>query len=132
MNKTWNPESVSEPLGTYSQCCAIDASSRLLHIAGQVGVNSNGKLVKGGVEAEAEQALRNIVAILEANEMRREHITKLGIFLLNQKDVVAYRNARQKVMGDIKPPGTLLVVSSLASPDWSVEVEAYAAMPVEN
>ena len=125
-NKIWNPDTVAGPFGTYSLCCDVPAGARLLSVAGQVGVMPDGTLADG-VEAQSEWALRNIVAILAANDMQPTNIIKLGIFLLDPAHVPVYRGARQKVLGDIQPPGTLLVVAGLANPNWLVELEAYAA-----
>ena len=126
MNKTWNPETLAAPLGSYSHCCEIPAGARILHIAGQVGVSPDGALMDG-FEAQAEQTLRNIISILKANTMGPEDITKFGTYIVSREDLSLYSEIRNKVLGKIRPPGTLLVVSSLATAEMLIEVEAYAA-----
>lgn len=41
----------------------------------------NGQMVSGGVEAECEQALKNLSAVLEAGGSSLEHVLKTTVFL---------------------------------------------------
>ncbi len=126
MPRLWNPPSVAPPFGKYSQCAEVEAGARLLYVAGQVGVRPDGTLAQG-IDAQAEQALANIVAILAANDMGPEHIVKLTTCPIRADFVTPYREARARVLGEHEPPNTLLVVHSLANPEWLIEIEAVAA-----
>ncbi len=128
MPKLWNPPSVAAPFGNYTQCSEVQAGERLLYMAGQVGVMPDGTMANG-IEAQAEQALRNIAAILDANDMGPKNIVKLATFPIRTDFIKGYAEARAKVLGDIKPPNTLLVVHALGNPEWLIEIEAYAAKP---
>ena len=128
MPKLWNPPTVAAPFASYTHCAEVQAGERLLYVAGQVGAMPDGTMANG-IEAQAEQALRNIVAILEANDMQAENIVKMATFPIRADFVEAYRDAREKVLGDVKPPNTLLVVHALANPEWLIEIEACAAKP---
>ena len=128
MPKFWNPPTVAAPFASYTHCSEVQAGERLLYVAGQVGAMPDGSMAKG-IEAQAEQTLRNIVAILEANDMAPENIAKMATFAIRADFVEAYRDARERVLGDVKPPNTLLIVHALANPEWLIEIEAYAAKP---
>jgi enamine deaminase RidA (YjgF/YER057c/UK114 family) len=58
-----------------------------------------------------------------------ENIVKLATFPIRADFIKTYGDARVKVLGDIKPPNTLLVVHALDNPERLIEIEAYAAKP---
>jgi 2-iminobutanoate/2-iminopropanoate deaminase len=129
MNTLSNPNTVHKPLGKYHHTVLVPDNSEWLAIAGQVGMDSDGKTASS-VREQSEQAFRNIVACLEANGMGKEDLVKLTVYLTDARFVADYRTARSAVIGDeIQPTSTLVIVSGLATPDFLVEVEAWAAKP---
>ena len=127
MNQIVNPNSVHKPLGAYSHTVRIPHDTDILVIAGQVGMNSKGKL-QDGIRKQAEQALRNVLACLREHGMRKQDLVKMTTFLTDPRYADAYRSARKKIMGETTmPASTLLIVDGLASPDMLIEVEAMAA-----
>ena len=124
-----NPKTVHTPGGAYSHGARVPAGAEWLVIAGQVGVDQKGK-VADGIRKQAEQAFRNILAVLKDNGMRKGHLVKITVYLTDPRPIDAYRAARKKVIGDAtRPPSTLLVIDGLASPDMLIEIEAWAAKP---
>ena len=128
MPRIWNPTTLAPPKGAYSQCAEIQAGERIVHLAGQIGVDKKGKLAVG-IEKQAEWALKNLRAALRANKMGLENITKMTIYATRHDFIPGYRSARMKIMGDIHPPNTYLIVSGLAQPEWLIEIDAFAAKP---
>jgi 2-iminobutanoate/2-iminopropanoate deaminase len=128
MPRIWNPTTLAPPKGAYSQCAEIQAGERIVHLAGQIGVDTKGKLAIG-IEKQAEWALKNLRAALRANKMGLENITKMTIYATRHDFIPGYRSARMKIMGDIHPPNTYLIVSGLAQPEWLIEIDAFAAKP---
>ncbi|NJO36427.1 MAG: RidA family protein [Rhizobiales bacterium] len=127
MNEQINPKTVHKPLGKYSHTVRVPANAEWLAIAGQVGMNAKGEIASG-VRRQTERALRNILACLRANGMTKEHLVKLTIYLTDARHVEEMRAARSKVLGDdVQPASTLVIVDGLASPEFLVEVEAWAA-----
>ena len=61
--KIVNTSSAPSAIGPYNQAVQVD---RTLYISGQLGMNTNGSLVEGGVVKEAEKALENMGHILSA------------------------------------------------------------------
>jgi enamine deaminase RidA (YjgF/YER057c/UK114 family) len=62
--------------------------------------------------------------------MTKEHLVKLTIYLTDARHIEEMRAARSKVFGDdARPASTLVIVDGLASPEFLVEVEAWAAKP---
>jgi 2-iminobutanoate/2-iminopropanoate deaminase len=56
-------------------------SGNLLFLSGQIGSDSTGKLVPGGIGPETRQTLENIKAILERNGSDMNHVVKCTVFL---------------------------------------------------
>jgi len=124
--KTYNPSTVAAPTGPFSHGVEIPANARWLSLAGQVGVDPDGK-VPPSFEAQAEQCWRNIKAILAAAGMGVENLVKTTHFLTRAEDVATYGKVRARHLGEARPASTLLVISALARPGLLVEVEAVAA-----
>jgi enamine deaminase RidA (YjgF/YER057c/UK114 family) len=102
---------------------------KTLYIAGQVARDVRGKLVgKGDVEAQARQVYTNLRNILEEAGGGLRNIVKTTTILTHYGNVEGYRKIRNEFFGDIMPPNTLLIIESLASPDFMIEVEAIAVL----
>lgn len=71
-------------IGPYSQGIAADG---WVFTAGQLGLDpKTGELVAGGASAEAEQALRNLAAVLEAAGSSLADVVKTTVFLADLGD----------------------------------------------
>ena len=55
----------------------VAAEGKLVFVAGQIGWNAEQKFESDDFVAQVEQALRNIVAVLEEAGARPEHIVRL-------------------------------------------------------
>ena len=100
-----------------------------LYIAGQVAKDLQGNLVgRGDFEAQARQVFTNLKNILEETGGTLTHIVKLTTFLTHFSFRQAYRNVRQEFLQEPFPANTLLIVESLASPDYMIEIEAIAVL----
>jgi enamine deaminase RidA (YjgF/YER057c/UK114 family) len=126
MNTYSNPQGVAGPFGMYSHSCSVPANARWLAVAGQVGTDAAGN-TPPGVEEQCRLAFENVRAVLVAGGMSLGDIVRMSVYLLDRADIGAYRVAREAVMGDVKPPNTLLIVASLANPIWKVEIDVLAA-----
>lgn len=121
-----NPPSAPAPFSRYSQMVSAPANYRWLHVSGQVGCDRQHKTAQG-FDAQAELAWRNLVACLEADGMSVHDLVKVNVILTRASDVPASRIARDRVLAGAQPASTLIVVSSLASAEWLIEVEGIAA-----
>jgi 2-iminobutanoate/2-iminopropanoate deaminase len=104
-------------------------SGNTLYVAGQVARDIKGELVgKGDFQAQARQAYANLKNILQEVGGDLKNIVKMTTILTHSGDVESLRAIRNEFFGDIKPPNTLLIIESLASPDYLIEVEAIAVL----
>lgn len=107
----------------------VAKAGKTLYIAGQVARDVQGGLVgKGDFEAQARQVYTNLRNILVESGGGMHHIVKTTTILTHYGNVESYRKIRKEFMGDLMPPNTLLIIESLASPDFLIEIEAIAVL----
>ena len=120
-----NPSSVHKPRG-YSHVARV---GNTLYLAGQVALDPDGNLVgKGDLEAQIRQVVSNLKNILAEMGGGLEHIVKSTSILTEVSGVGTFRSLRLELFPDPPPPNTLLIIKSLASPDFLVEIEAIAVL----
>lgn len=125
-----NPSALEKPPG-YSHVVDV-RGSRLIFISGQAGVDATGAIVGGDdVEAQAEQAFRNLSAALESVDCTASNLVKLTVFVRDMARLAEYRKARDRffnsVTPSVAPAVTLVEVSHLYSERLLIEIEAVAA-----
>ncbi|MBL0932192.1 MAG: RidA family protein [Alphaproteobacteria bacterium] len=127
MPKTYNPATIAKPTGRYQHAIEVKQGARTLYLSGQVGNLPDGSVPKT-IEAQAAAVWANIGAILADAGMGFADLIKITILLTDKAYILPSRAARDKALGDIRPPAsTLMIVSALASPDFMIEIEAIAA-----
>ena len=100
-----------------------------LYIAGQVAQDVDGHLVgKGDFEAQVRQVYTNLKNILGESGGSLQNIVKMTTFLTHYNYIQTYRSVRNEYFPEPCPPNTLLIIESLALPDYMVEIEAIAVV----
>lgn len=125
MKRFLNPDSVPKPASNYSQAVEIPAHAKRLVISGQVGISPEGSLAEG-YELQAEQAWKNILAILDAAGMCATDLVKIVVYDVAPGNVAAYRMIRDRMLAGHAPAATYVMVAALASPSYLTEIEAEA------
>ncbi len=100
----------------------------LLFLAGQIGEDADGKLVPGGIQAEAEQMLLNITAALARRGLTMEHVVKCTVFLADIAEWGAFNEVYKKHFSQPYPARSALGASGLAV-NARVEMECIAGYP---
>ena len=123
-----NPSTIARPASRYSQATLIPANAKILHVSGQLGMTKDGTLLDG-FAAQMEQAMANIFAILEDVGMTSSDIVKLSVFATSacEETVSAYREIRDRMLGEHAPAALFAAVTGFTHPDFLVEIEAVAA-----
>ena len=117
-------------IGPYSQGIA---AGEFVFCAGQVGLDpTSGDLVEGGIEREAERALDNLRAVLEAAAMTMADVVKTTVFLADFGDFAALNEVYARYFPDPPPARSTFQVAALPK-GARVEIEAIAhrARPVD-
>jgi reactive intermediate/imine deaminase len=101
----------------------------MLYIAGQISMDKNGKLIgKGDITAQVKQAYANLASILKEAGGSLNNIVKMTTYITHHRYLEPYRAVRNTVFKEPFPANTLVVVESLADPDYLIEIEAIAAL----
>jgi len=115
-------ESAPAAIGPYSQ--AISTGDTVF-CSGQLGLDpASGELV-AGVEAQAERALRNLVAVLDAAGCTMADVVKTTIFLVDMGDFGAVNEVYARHVPDPPPARSTIAVAALPK-GARVEIEAIA------
>lgn len=123
-----NPDVVHAPAGNYSHLAAVPAGYRLLVLAGQLGLMRDGSLPEA-VEDQFEQALQNILAIVQSQGGSADDVIKLTFYYAAEpSDRSRHGRALRSMFGERRPPMTFIRVVGLADPKYKVEVDAMAAV----
>ena len=117
-------EKAPAAVGPYSQAIR---TGDLLITSGQLGMDPETGIIPEGVEAQAEQSLRNIDAILAAAGYKRTDVVKTTVFIRNMDDFGKVNSIYAAYFGDHKPARSCVEVSALPK-GGLVEIEAIASI----
>jgi len=112
----------------------IDATGRVISVAGQIGWNPvTGVIEDLGFARQTTQALRNVVAVLESAGARPEHLVRMTWFITDRDAYldaqIAIGEAYRAIIGRHFPAMSVVVVNGLIEADATVEIEATAVVP---
>lgn len=110
-------------IGPYSQ--GIDTGA-LVFVAGQIGREAQSGDLADGIEAQTEQALKNVAAILDAAGLSWADVVKTTCFLADIADFDAFNGVYKTFVVDPAPARSTFAVKELPR-GARVEVEAIAA-----
>ena len=130
--KILNPEALGKPLGQYSHLTRVKASE-FLFIAGQVGVDRNGKVVSEDFDAQCVQTFVNIEAALKAAGAGWGNIVQFTTYLVHSQDIPKFMKFRLREFpkffaNGAYPPNTLLMIDRLVGEAFLIEVKVVAAL----
>jgi len=121
------PKSVHSTVG-YSHAVRL---GDLLFVSGQVSKNEHDETVYvGDAERQTEVVYENLKRVLEESGSGLDMIGKTTVFTTSLEHRPAINRVRERVFGPIGryPASTFVVVSSLAVPEWLVEIEVIAVV----
>jgi enamine deaminase RidA (YjgF/YER057c/UK114 family) len=124
-----NPESLAKPSG-FSH--AVVARGTTVCLAGQTGTDATGAIVPGGVVAQFEQALANLVTALTAAGGYADGLASLTIFIVDMDDYRAHAReigeVWKRLVGTDYPAMAGIGVARLWDDDALVEIQGYAVV----
>jgi enamine deaminase RidA (YjgF/YER057c/UK114 family) len=128
-----NPKSLPKPPG-YSYVVEATGPNRVIFLAGQLGLNSEGKMAgaPGDFAAQAEQAVQNLKLALADAGATINDVVKINNYLTDMSHLPLYRDVRNRHFNMTAPPASTTVqISRLALPDALFEIEAIAVLPAK-
>lgn len=127
-----NPPDLYDSVGYGFSHAARQRSGSVLHLAGQVAWDKNGKLVgSGDLAAQTRQALANIRTVLAAAGASPADILRLRTYVVNhspEKLGPVLAEIAEFYADTLPAPNTFIGVSTLALPEFLVEIEATAVV----
>jgi len=128
--KRINPDQLARPSG-FSHAVSV-AERRMVFLAGQIGIDRGGKVVTGGVVAQFEQALANLLTALAAAGGRPEDLVSVTLYIIDVEDYQAHGKeigaVWRKLAGTEYPAMAGVGVTRLWVPEALVEIQGVAAV----
>ena len=114
-----------KPVGPYSP--AVIAGN-LVFVSGQSGRDPQTDHVADTIDAQTQQALRNVATILEAAGSSLGRVVRCGVFLTDMREFTRMNEVYARTFGDHRPARTTVAVSELPGPGLRVEIDAVALL----
>ncbi|NRT75062.1 RidA family protein [Clostridium beijerinckii] len=122
MLEVTNTKKAPAAIGPYSQAIGF---GNILFTSGQIPLDpATGEVVGSNIEEQATQVMKNISAILEANDINFENVIKTTCFIANMSDFASFNEVYAKYF--ISNPARSCVAVKELPKGVLCEVEAIA------
>ena len=122
MKKVISTTNAPAAIGPYSQ--AIEANG-FVFASGQIPVNPETGEIPEGIDAQAEQVMKNVKNLLEAAGTSVDQVVKTGVFIKNMDDFATINGIYAKYFAKDCPARSCVEVARLPK-DVLLEMEAIA------
>ena len=122
MKKVISTTNAPAAIGPYSQ--AIEANG-FVFASGQIPVNPETGEIPEGIEAQAEQVMKNVNNLLEAAGTSVDQVVKTGVFIKNMDDFATINGIYAKYFAKDCPARSCVEIARLPK-DVLLEMEAIA------
>lgn len=121
MKKIISTNEAPAAIGPYSQAVEVGG---MLFTSGVIPIiPATGELVAGGIEEQAEQALKNLAALIKASGAKVENTVKTTVFIKNMDDFSKVNEIYAKYFTENFPARSCVEVARLPK-DVLIEIEA--------
>ena len=112
-------------IGPYSQAVEVNG---LVFTSGVIPIiPETGELVEGGIEKQAEQAIGNLKALIEASGAKIEDTIKTVVFIKDMNDFAKVNEVYGAFFGESKPARSCVAVAALPKAA-KVEIECIVSL----
>lgn len=116
--------SAPKPIGPYSQ--GVIAGG-LLFVSGQIAIDpASSQIVPGGIEAQTEQVMKNLLEILKAAKMGPDNVVKTTVYLADLADFPRMNEVYARFLGQTPPARSTIQAAALPK-GVRVEIDVIAA-----
>lgn len=122
MQKVISTDKAPSAIGPYSQAIEING---MVYTSGVIPVDPATGVIADGVEAQAEQAFKNICNLVEASGSKVENIVKTTVFIKEMNDFGKINEIYKKYFKEPFPARSCVEVARLPK-DVLLEIEAIA------
>jgi 2-iminobutanoate/2-iminopropanoate deaminase len=111
-------------IGPYSQAIV---SGGFLFSAGQIAIDpATGQIVDGGITAQTERVMSNLIAVLESAGLGWSDVVKTTVYLHDMADFPTVNEIYGRILGEARPARSTVQVSALPR-GGLVEIDLIAA-----
>ena len=126
-SRSIHASNLPKPVGPYSPGMGFE---RLIFVTGQGATNpATGELAGPDVEAQTEQCLHNLRAILRAGGSDLPHVLRCGVFLLDIGEFDRMNAVYARVFEGHRPARTTIQAGALPGVGLRVEIDCIAYVP---
>ncbi len=118
----------TDPAAGFADAVTTVGSGRTIYVSGNVGFGAEGKVVEGGMGAEARATFDNIERVLNAAGADFSQIVKINAFITDLDEYPAYAEVRAERFGETLPASATVEVSGLLV-GAHIEIDAVAFIP---
>ncbi|KAN0066358.1 hypothetical protein ACQY0O_000452 [Thecaphora frezii] len=123
--QTVSTKDAPSAIGPYSQATIHNG---VAYISGCIPfVPETMTLVEGGIEAQTEQSLKNLFAVVKAAGSDKSHILKTTVFMKDMNDFAKINAIYEREFAPFKPARSAVEVARLPK-DVGVEIECICAV----
>jgi len=119
----------------FTNVVVVTGPVKTVYIGGQDAVNAAGEIVgKGDLREQVRQVFVNLQGCLEAAGAGLEHVVKWNVYVVEGNSFEAGYEVFQEVWGRRPNPPAItgMYVAGLANPDFLVEMDAIAVVPLDS
>ncbi len=111
----------------YSQAVSVGPNTKVVYIAGQIGISENGI---NDFESQVDRSFQNLIDVIKASGGRVENIVKITLLVKNHNDerLKYLVKKRKEVFGQNPPASTLIPVPELALSSLEFEIDAIVVL----
>ena len=102
---------------------------RLVFVAGQGASDPATGAMPDDIEAQTEQCLRNVEAILTAAGSSLQHVLRCGVFLIDMGEFDRMNGVYARMFGNHRPARTTIQAAALPQAGLRVEIDCIAYVP---
>jgi 2-iminobutanoate/2-iminopropanoate deaminase len=117
-------ERIPSDFASYSDVVAVSGPGRWIQVAGQVGMDADGK-VEGDLAAQTHATLDHIEKALAKVGAELTDVVKIVVYLTSLDDYASFSAVRAERFGDVLPTSAAVQVAGLLL-GAEIEIEALA------
>jgi len=121
--KVTAPTVPEPPAGLFSNCLKVGDT---IYVSGQHAGTPEGAIGGDSVFEQTREALKRILALIDAAGGTAADVVKLTIYLCDMSRRAEISAARREFFAEPMPCSTLIGINALARPDLMVEIDAIA------
>jgi 2-iminobutanoate/2-iminopropanoate deaminase len=115
----------TNPASGFSDAVTAVGPGRLIHVAGNVGFGAEGKVVSGGMGAEANATFDNIERTLKEAGADISNVVKINAYVTSLDEYADYASVRAERFADKLPASATVQVAGLLV-GAQIEIDAVA------